>query len=210
MTRTLAEFHGLLADHLISARRVYDGRPKAGEPGYLNDESADAVNRWRHLASEVHGYANGEPVKAGGKRPTWEDFWKDGLTRADFLKMIARRSRITRAVRDGGDMDAMLFDDSVRYWEYELASSVVVKADHLAAAERMNAREAVRRIGLELEVSLSLIQAYTGRDLGELRRALRECGSTRPAYPSARTDDGARVWESHPMLDLITTYRPTV
>lgn len=209
MGRSLTEFHALLADHLISARRAYDGRPKAGESGYLSDVSADAVNRWRHLASEVHRYANGDPVKPGGKRPTWEGFWADGLTRADFLKMVARRSRITRALRDGGDMDTMLIDDSVRYWEYELASSLVVKADHLAAAERMNAREAVRRLGLELEVSLALVVAYTGRDLGEVRRVLRECGTTRPAYPGGSAS-GGRTWEPHPMLDLITDNRPEV
>jgi len=205
MGRTLGEFHGILADHLINARRRYDGRPGPGEPGYLSDESADAVTVWRHLAHVANMYANGEDVR--GKRPTWEAFWADGMDRAAFLRLIAKRSRITRALANGGDMDVMFVDDSVRYWEYDLALLTMTRVDHVEAARRYGKAEAVRRIGLELEVSLTVAQAYTGVDMATLRRTVRECGDARPTYPGHGPD--GRTWEPHPLFDLITANRPT-
>lgn len=206
MTRTLVEFHGLLADLLINARRKYDGRPGPGEPGYLGDESADAVTLWRHLASTVNGYANGAHVR--GIRPTWEAFWADGMDRAKFLKLVARRSRIVRAISNGGDMDTTLVDDSVRYWEYDLALSTVTNDGYAESARRSGNREAARRITLETEVDLTVIQAYTGVDLATLRSTLRECEGKHPAYPG-QGPDGSRAWEAHPLFDLITANRPT-
>ncbi len=204
MARTLVEVHGLLADMLISARRKYDGRPGPGELGYLGDASADAVTTWRHLADVVGRYANGAQVR--GIRPTWKAFWADGMDRNAYLRLVAGRSRIVRA---GDDMDAMLVDDSVRYWEYDLANTIMTKVDHVAAAHRYGKTEAVRRIGLELEVSLAVAQAYTGVDLTTLRRTVLDSGENRPAYPG-RAADGGRKWEAHPLFDLITANRPTV
>lgn len=216
MTRTLVEFHGLLADHLINARRKHDGRPGPGQDGYLGDASADAVTAWRHFADVVSKYANGAEV-VRGRRPTWEAFWADGMDREAFLRLVTDRSRITRALSEGGDMDTMLVDDSVRYWEYELSLLIMTKVDHLGAARRyQNAElaqkhkrsEAVRRIDLELEVSLAVARAYTGVDLATLRRTIKECGTIRPVYPG-RNADGSRKWEPHLLSDLITANRPT-
>lgn len=207
MSHTVAEFHGLLADRLVSARRKYDGRPGPGQPGYLNAESQDATTAWRHLAHLANGYANGGEKR--GIRPTWEAFWADGMDRAAFLRLIERRSRILRAVKNGGDMDTMLVDDSVRYWEYDLALGIMTHIDHVEAARRYNKPEAVRRIGLELDLSMIVAQAYTGLDLATLHRTARECGDVRPTYPG-HGPDGSRTWEPHPLFDLITANRPTV
>ena len=207
MARTLAEFHGILADLLTDARRRYDGRPGPGEPGYLDIESQNATTAWRHLAVTVHGYANGAHVR--GIRPTWEAFWADGMDRSKFLKLIARRSRIVRAISNGGDMDTTLVDDSVRYWENELATGIMTRVDHVEAARRYNKPDAVRRIGLELELSLTVAQAYTGVDMATLRRTVQGCGDVRPVYPTYDAD-GNRKWEAHPLFDLITANRPGV
>lgn len=206
MARTLVEVHGLLADCLISARRKYEGRPGPGQPGYLGDESADAVTLWRHLAHVVSIYANGAGVR--GIRPTWEAFWEDGMDRAAFLRLVARRSRIVRAISNGGDMDTTLLDDSVRYWEYELALSALTNDGHAESARQSGNREAARRIMLETETDLAVIQAYAGVDHATLRRTVRDCKGVRPTYPGYR--DGARKWDAHPLLDLITANRPTV
>lgn len=205
MTRSLSEFHGSLADMLTEARERHDARPKPGEPGYLGDASADAVTAWRHLASTVNGYANG--AHKHGIRPTWEAFWADGMDRAAFLKLIARRSRIVRAITSGGDMDTMLTDDSVKYWEYDLALEIMTDADHLMAAHAYGKAEPVRRISLELLLSLQVAAAYTGLTVDALRVTVESCGRTRPTHPG-RGADGSRTWESHPLLDLITANRP--
>lgn len=208
MGRMVTEFHGLMADLLISARRQHDGRPGPGQPGYLGDASADAVTVWRHAAHVANMYANG--AGALGIRPGWAAFWEDGLNRADFLRLMEERSRILRAVDNGGNMDTFLVDDSVRYWEYELATMAVTKADHAAAAERYRKAEAVRRIGLELDVTVTVTEMYTGLDRATILRTLRECGETRPEYPSHGGEDGERVWKAHPLFDMITANRPTV
>ncbi|AYD81482.1 hypothetical protein SEA_JUSTBECAUSE_327 [Streptomyces phage JustBecause] len=207
MGRTVAEFHGLLADLLINARRKHDGRPGLGEPGYLGQESQDAVTMWRHMAHMAHSYANGADVR--GARPTWSDLWEDGMDRGKFLALITERSRILRAVKRGGDMDTTLMDDSVRYWEYSLALSTVTNDDHAESARQSGNREAARRITLETEIDLALIRAYTDVDIATLRRTLRECKSERPTYPGVDAD-GNRKWEPHPLFDLITANRPTV
>lgn len=207
MGRTLVEFHGLLADMLTDARDKYDARPGPGESGYLNDASADAVTAWRHLAHVVDSYANGADKR--GIRPGWGAFWSDGMDRPALLKLIARRSRITRAVSNGGDMDTMLVDDSVRYWEYGLALSMMTDVDHLLAAHRCKKTEAVRRIGLELALSVTVVAAYTGLDAAEIQKTVEDCGTTRPTYPG-HGPDGSRTWEPHPLFDLITANRPTV
>lgn len=207
MGQTVSGFHGALADMLTEARERHDARPKPGERGYLNDASQDAVTAWRHLASTANGYANGAGVR--GKRPTWEAFWADGMDRAKFLKLIARRSRITRAVANGGDMDTMLVDDSVRYWEYSLALSIMTDIDHVMAAHGYGKAEAVRRISLELLLSLKVAAAYTGLPVDALRETAESCGKVRPAYPG-NGPDGSRVWEPHALADMITGNRPTV
>lgn len=204
--RALAEFHGLLADHLISAYRQHAGRPGPGEPGYLNVESQDAVTVWRRLAHVVSGYANGADVR--GRRPTWEAFWADGMDRDKFLKLIVRRSRIVRALANGGDLDTTLVDDSVRYWENSLALSTITDDGHAESARQTGHREAARRLMLETEIDFAVIQAYTGVDIGTLRRTVRECGGKRPTYPGS-DGNGSRTWEAHPLFDLITANRPT-
>jgi hypothetical protein len=207
MGRTVEEFHGLLADLLINTRRKHDGRPGPGQPGYLGQESQDAVTMWRHMAHMAHSYANGADVR--GIRPTWSDLWEDGMDRGKFLALITERSRILRAVKRGGDMDTMLVDDSVRYWEYSLALSTVTNDEHAESARRNGNREAARRIMLETEIDLALIRAYTDVDIATLRRTLRECKGERPTYPGTDAD-GNRKWEPHPLFDLITANRPTV
>jgi hypothetical protein len=207
MAQTVSGFHGALADLLTEARERHDARPKPGEAGYLNDASQDAVTAWRHLASTANGYANGAETR--GIRPTWEAFWADGMDRAKFLKLIARRSRITRAVANKGDMDAMLYDDSVRYWEHGLALSIMTEIDHVMAAHGYGKAEAVRRIGLELLLSLKVAAAYTGLSVDVLRETAESCGKTRPTHPG-HGPDGSRVWESHALADMITANRPTV
>jgi hypothetical protein len=206
MGRTVEEFHGLLADLLISTRRKHDGRPGPGQPGYLGDESADAVTMWRHMAHLAHSYANGGDVR--GIRPTWSDLWEDGMDRGKFLALITDRSRILRAVKRGGDMDTMLVDDSVRYWEFTLALSTVTDDEHAESARQNGNREAARRIMLETEIDLALIRAYTDVDIATLRRTLRECKGERPMSPGVG-GNGARKWEPHPLFDLITANRPT-
>ncbi len=201
MARTLEEFHGLLADLLISARRKNDGVPGPGQPGYLSDESADAVTMWRHMAHMVSVYANGADVR--GVHPTWAAFWEDAPTRDKFLSLVAERSRITRAVSRDGDMDVMYVGDSVRYWEFSLALSTVTNDEHAESARRSGNREATRRIMLETEIDLALIRAYTGVDIATLRRTLRECKGERPV---TRAGHG---WDAHPLFDLITANRPT-
>jgi len=207
MGRTVEEFHGLLADLLSNTRRKHDGRPGPGQPGYLSDESADAVTMWRHMAHMAHSYANGADVR--GIRPTGSDLWEDGMDRGKFLALITERSRILRAVKRGGDMDTMLVDDSVRYWEFTLALSTVTNDEHAESARQNGNREAARRIMLETEIDLALIRAYTDVDIATLRRTLRECEGERPVSPG-RNGDGSRKWEPHPLFDLITANRPTV
>lgn len=206
MTRSLVEFHGLLADMLTEARERYDARPKAGEPGYLGDASADAVTAWRHLASTVNGYANGAHKR--GIRPTWQAFWADGMDRTAFLKLVARRSRIVRAITNGGDMDTMLTDDSVKFWEHDLSLGIMTDVDHLMAAHAYGKAEPVRRISLELALSLQVAAAYTGLTVDALRVVVEGCGKTRPTHPG-HDADGGRAWEPHPLFDLITANRPT-
>jgi hypothetical protein len=207
MGRTVAEFHGLLADLLINTRRKYDGRPGPGQLGYLGQESQDAVTMWRHMAHMAHSYANGADVR--GIRPTWSDLWEDGMDREKFLALITERSRILRAVKRGGDMDTMPVDDSVRYWEFSLALSTVTNDEHAESARRSGNQEATRRIMLETEIDLALIRAYTDVDIATLRRRLRECKGERPVSPGVDAD-GNRKWEPHPLFDLITANRPTV
>lgn len=207
MGQTVKDFHAALADMLTEARERYDARPGSGEPGYLGDAAMDAVTAWRHLASTANGYANGAGVR--GIRPTWEAFWTDGMDRAKFLKLVARRSRITRAIANGGDMDTMLIDDSVRYWEYSLALGIMTDIDHVMAAHGYGKAEAVRRIGLELLLSLKVAAAYTGLTVEALREVAESCGTTRPVYPG-QGPDGSRAWEPHPLADLIVANRPTV
>lgn len=207
MGRTVAKFHELLAQLLSNTRRKHDGRPGPGQPGYLSDESADAVTMWRHMAHMAHSYANGADVR--GIRPTWSDLWEDGMDREKFLALITERSRILRAVKRGGDMDAMLVDDSVRYWEYDLALFTVTNDECAESARQSGNREAARRLMLETEIDLALIRAYTGVGIATLRRTLRECKGERPTYPG-RGRDGSRTWEPHPLFDLITANRPTV
>lgn len=207
MGRTVAEFHGMLAQLLSNTRRKHDGRPGPGQPGYLGQESQDAVTMWRHMAHMAHSYANGADVR--GIRPTWSDLWEDGMDREKFLALITERSRILRAVERGGDMDTMLVDDSVRYWEFTLALSTVTNDDHAESARRSGNQEATRRIMLETEIDLALIRAYTDVDIATLRRTLRECGGKRPVSPGVDAD-GNRTWEPHPLFDLITANRPTV
>ena len=206
MGRTVEEFHGLLADLLINTRRKHDGRPGPGQLGYLGDESADAVTMWRHMAHLAHSYANGAEVR--GIRPTWSDLWEDGMDREKFLALITDRSRILRAVKSGGDMDAMLVDDSVRYWEFTLALSTVTDDENAESARQNGNREAARRIMLETEIDLAVIRAYTDVDIATLRRTLRECKGERPMSPGV-DGNGARKWEPHPLFDLITANRPT-
>jgi hypothetical protein len=208
MGYTVEKFHGLLADLLISSRRQHDGRPGPGQPGYLGDASADAVTVWRHAAHVANIYANG--AGALGIRPGWEAFWEKGMDRAAYLRLLDERSRILRAVQNGGDMDTYLYDDSVRYWEYDLATMAITKADHLAAAERYGKKDAVRRIELEMYVTMTVIVMYTGLDRVTIGRTIRECGETRPEYPTHTGTDGARAWKAHPLFDLITAHRPTV
>ena len=207
MGRTVAEFHGMLAQLLSNTRRKHDGRPGPGQPGYLGQESQDAVTMWRHMAHMAHSYANGADVR--GIRPTWSDLWEDGMDREKFLALITERSRILRAVERGGDMDTMLVDDSVRYWEFTLALSTVTNDDHAESARRSGNQEATRRIMLETEIDLALIRAYTDVDIATLRRTLRECGGKCPVSPGVDAD-GNRTWEPHPLFDLITANRPTV
>lgn len=205
MARTLVEFHGIVADMLISARRQYDGRPKSGETGYLNQDAQDAVTVWRRTAHLVSGYANGAAVR--GIRPTWEAFWVDGMDRAKYLKLVARRSRITRALTSGdGDMEARLYDESVRHWECGLAREVMWSAEMISAAYRTGNRETVRRIELDHEVAINLAVAYTGVSLAEFRRIVneREGENTMMAFA---TEPGK--YADHPMAELITANRPT-
>ena len=202
MARTLGEFHGLLADLLISARRKNDGVPGPGQPGYLGDESADSVTMWRHMAHMVNTYANGADVR--GIHPTWAAFWEDNPTREKFLALVTERSRITRALSRDGNMDPTYVGDSVRYWEFSLALSTVTNDEHAETARRNGNREAARRIMLETEIDLALIRAYTGVDIATLRRTLRDCKGERPMSP------GANGWDAHPLFDLITANRPTV
>lgn len=206
MPRTLLDFHGPLADMLVEARGKYDDRPGPGQPGYLSDESADAVTAWRHLAITAHGYANGASVN-GAKRPTWERFWQEGMDRAAFVKLLARQSRITRALAADGDMDTMLLDDSVRYWEYSHALSIMTDMDHAEAARRSGNKEAARRILLEMSLSIAVSAAYTGLDAAHVRETAQKCGTTRPKHPGS-APDGSRVWEPHPLFDLLSANRP--
>lgn len=204
MARTLAEFHGIAADLMISARRQHDGRPGPGEPGYLNQESQDVVTVMRKTADLISGYANGAAVR--GIRPTWEAFWADGMDRAKYLKLIARRSRITRAIADGGDMDARLYDDSVRHWECGLAREVMWSAELIAAARLTGKSETIRRIELDHEVTVNFAVAYTGVSLAEFRRIVnaREGEDVTTAFA---TEPGKHA--DHPMAELITANRPT-
>lgn len=197
----------MLATILHNAHTAHDARPKPGEAGYLGQESADAVTTWLHLVHLVNIYANG--ADKNGIRPTWEAFWADGMDRATFLKLVARRSRITRALANGGDMDVMLIDDSVRHWEHDLARSVVSTDQYAERARRNGNREATHRLMLETEIGLAVIQAYTGVEITPVRDALAASKGEGPKYPG-HAPDGSRAWESHPLLDLITGNRPTV
>lgn len=204
MARTLVEFHGIAADLLISAKRQYDGRPKPGETGYLDQDSQNATTVWRRTVHLISGYANGTAVR--GVHPTPEAFWADGMDRAKFLKLVARRSRIVRAIVNGGDMEARLYDDSVRHWECGLARDVMHSAELIPAAWKTGNRETIRRIELDHEVTVNLAVAYTGVSLAEFRRIVNEregeSSMTAFAHESGKFPD-------HPMADLITANRPT-
>jgi len=205
MARTLEEFHGIVADLLISAKRQYDGRPKPGDLGYLNQASQDATTVWRRMVHLVSGYANGEDVR--GVHPTPEAFWEDGMSRADYLKLVTSRSRITRALANGGDMDTRLYDDSVRHWEDGLARAVMNSAELIGVARRTGNQETIRRIELDHEVTVNLAVAYTGVSLAEFRRIVneREGEDTMMAFATAPGKH-----PEHPMAELITANRPTV
>ncbi len=204
MARTLVEFHGIVADMLVEARRRYDERPAPGEPGYLNQASQDAVTTWRRMAHLVSGYANGAAVR--GVHPTWEAFWADGMDRSQYLKLIARRSRIVRTLANGGDLNTSPYGDSVRYWECGLAREVMNSAELVGVARKTGKPEVIRRIELDHDVTVKLAMAYTGVSQEEIGRILdeREGEDTMMAFAS-----GAGQLPSHPMIDLISANRPT-
>lgn len=196
----------MLAMALHNARTAYDARPKPGESGYLGRESAEAVTTWKRLTHIVGIYANGAPIR--GVHPGWEAFWADGMDRAAFFKLVARQSRITRALANGGNMDTLLFSDSVRFWEHDLALAAV-KDDYYAETARRNGnREAAHRLILETEIDVAVIQMYTGELVGLVREALKASNGEGPKHPGYGPD-GSRTWEPHPLFDLITANRPT-
>lgn len=198
MGRTLAEFHGLLADYLTSAKRKHDGRPGPGQSGYLNQDSQNAVTEWRRLAHLTSGYANGAAVR--GIRPTWAAFWADGIDRAGFLRLIASRSRFNRCGKSS------LGEDSVKGWEYSLARSVMGSAEMTETGRKTGNAEIIERLQLDHEVTVRFARAYTGVSLAEFRRIMDERAGENTMMAFA-----AKVGEyaDHPMFDLITNNRPT-
>jgi hypothetical protein len=201
MTRTLEEFHGILADHLVSAKRKHDGRPKPGEPGYLNQDSQNAVTVWRRFAHLASGYANGADVR--GVRPTWEAFWADGIDRAGFLALLAERSRFNRCRKDG---TAKYYDDSVRHWECGLARSIMGSAELIGVARKTGKPETIKRIELDHEVTVQFARAYTGVSLAEFRRIVNDRAGEDTMTAFAEVSG---KYPEHPMADLITANRPT-
>lgn len=201
MTRTLEEFHSILADHLISAKRKHDGRPAPGQRGYLNQDSQNAVTVWRQFAHLTSGYANGASVR--GVRPTWEAFWVDGIDRAGFLVLLAKRSRFNRCRKDG---TADLYDDSIQHWECSLARKIMWTFDLIAVARKTGNPETIKRIELEHEVAVQFARAYTGVSLAEFRRIVNERAGE-DAMSAFATAPGE--YPKHPMVDLIATNRPT-
>lgn len=200
-TRTLDEFHRTLAALLVNAKNRHDARPGPGQPGYLGQDSQDAVTIWRRIAHIAHSYANGEDVK--GRRPTWADFWEDGLDLVDMITLVTNRSRYNRC---GDDLDASLVDDSVKYWEYGLVLSVVRDDVYAEAARRNGNAEAARRLMLETETGLAVITAYTGADARTVRDALHAADGKDPEAPGYA--GGARTYPTHPLLDMIAANRP--
>lgn len=197
----------MLGTILSNARKANDSVPKPGQPGYLSQESVDAVNRWRHLVHMVSIYANGAAVR--GVHAGWDQFWSDTMDREAFVKLVARRSRITRALSGDGNMDAPLYDDSVQCWEYDLAVATVRDDQYADRARRNGNQDATRQMMLETEIDLVLIRAYTGAEITPIRDALAASKGKDPKYPGHAVD-GSRIWEPHPLLDLIVNNRPVV
>lgn len=200
MARTLGEFHGILADDLISAKRNHDGRPQPGQPGYLNQDSQNAVTVWRRLAHLASDYANGTAVR--GIRPTWGAFWADGIDRAGLLALITERSRFNRCRKDG---TADTYDDSIRWWECGLARGVTWTFELIETARRTGNPETIKRIELDHEVTVKFARAYTGVSLAEFRRIANEHASEDAMAFAAAPGE----YPEHPMIDLITANRPT-
>lgn len=200
--RTLREFHGVLANRLVGAKREYDGRPKPGEPGYLNQDSQNAVTVWRRFAHLASDYANGADVR--GIRPTWEAFWADGINREGFLTLLSERSRFNRSDANG---EAQYYDDSVRYWECGLARSVMSSAELIGVARTTGKVETIKRIELDHEVTVQFARAYTGVDLAEFRRIVSDRAGEDVMMAFAETSG---KYPEHPMIDLIAANRPTV
>jgi hypothetical protein len=201
MGRSLAEFHELLADHLVSAKRKHDGRPGPGEPGYLNQDSQNAVTVWRRFAHLASGYANGADVR--GIRPTGEAFWADGVDRDRFLALLSKRSRFNRCDANG---EAQFYDDSVRHWECSLARKIMWTAELISAARKTGNSETIKRIELDHEVTVQFARAYTGVSLAEFRRIVNDRAGENVSMAFA-TEPGK--YADHPMVDLITANRPT-
>lgn len=202
MGRTLEDFHNVLADQLVSAKRKHDGRPAPGHPEYLSQWSQDAVTVWRRLADLAHDYANGEAVR--GVRPTWEAYWADGISRDGFLALLAERSRFNRCRKDG---EADAYDDDVRRWECGLARGIMWTAELIPMARKGGNPETIRRIELDHEVTVQFAAAYTGLDLGEFRRIVNERAGEEVFMAFAAVPG---EYPEHPMADLITANRPTV
>lgn len=201
MTRKISEFHGILADMLISAKRQYDGRPASGEPGYLSQASQNAVTVWRRTAHLVDGYANGAARR--GVRPGWGALWDDGKDRAAFLRLVKKRSWFNRCGENG---EAPLYEDSVSYWEFELARAVMDTASLVTVVRKGGSPETIRRIELEHEVTVHVAVAYTGVSLADFRRTVNKHAGWGIDGPKGRGSE--RGYPLHPMLELITTNRP--
>jgi hypothetical protein len=203
MGQTVKGFHGALADMLIKAKTVHDARPKPGEPGYLNQASQDAVTIFRRIAHLASGYANGEAKR--GIRPTWEAFWRDGIDRRGYVRLLDTRTRFKRCDADG---EAATYDDSVTYWEWSLARAVMW-TDHLIPEARKTGNpETIARITLDHAVTVRLAAAYTGLDVGDVRRAMAEAEGAEVDPPTYH--GGGREYPAHPVFELITAGRPTV
>lgn len=186
----LSKVHEIMADFLDSARRVYEGRDR---PTATRIERENAVTRWRWTAHVINQYANGP------EGSTWQAYWMDAMDRAAYLDLVNRRSRFQR----DGDGER----DSIEAWEYGLAVLLVTGQSHADAAVGYGKEEPVRRLGLELEITLGVAAAYTGLGSADIRRAMAESKGVMPSYSY---QNGERVYAENPLLKLITANRPTV
>lgn len=192
MGQTVAQFHETGSELLISAWHQHKGRAEL-----IPVDRENAVTVWRHTAHLFSDYANGHGEN-------WSAFWDAGMNREKFRSLLDRRSRFNRCGTDG---DAKLYADSILSWEFDLTREVITSQNFAQSAHSVGYEEPARRLGHDHEVGVSVVTAYTGCSLPDVRRALTAGAGGLPE----RKYQGAKItYTPNPLFDLIRANRPTL